>query len=44
MGESEETDLRLFTAAVEVINDSFFEGIVLGSWRLYRASLTADEE
>lgn len=44
LGESEETDIRLLSAVVEIINDSFFEGIILGSWRLYRASLTADEQ
>lgn len=43
-GDGEESDLRIITATVEVINDCFFEGIVLGSWRLYRASLTAEEE
>lgn len=40
-GENDETDLRLLSATVEVINDVFFEALVLGSWRLYRASLTA---
>eukprot|EP00559_Dactyliosolen_fragilissimus_P002567 CAMPEP_0184867178 /NCGR_PEP_ID=MMETSP0580-20130426/25302_1 /TAXON_ID=1118495 /ORGANISM="Dactyliosolen fragilissimus" /LENGTH=284 /DNA_ID=CAMNT_0027367271 /DNA_START=66 /DNA_END=920 /DNA_ORIENTATION=+ len=41
-GQSDETDVRLLSALVEVINDVFFEGIVLGSWRIYRASLTGD--
>lgn len=42
-GESEETDRRLLVAAVEVINDIFFEAVTLTSWRLYRASKTADD-
>lgn len=42
LGESEETDVRLLTAIIEVINDVFFEGVLLSSWRLYRASLTSD--
>jgi len=41
-GESEVVDVRLLCAGVEVINDVVFEALVLGSWRLYRASLTAD--
>jgi len=41
-GDGEDSNLRILTAAVEVINDCFFEGIALGSWRLYRASLTKD--
>lgn len=41
LGESEEIDIRLLSATVEVINDVFFEALVLSSWRLYRASLTA---
>uniref|UniRef100_A0A7S4IVZ7 Uncharacterized protein n=1 Tax=Odontella aurita TaxID=265563 RepID=A0A7S4IVZ7_9STRA len=41
-GESEETDRRLLVAAVEVINDIFFEALTLSGWRLYRASKTAD--
>lgn len=40
-GESDEIDVRLLNAIVEVINDVFFEAIVLSSWRVYRASLTA---
>jgi hypothetical protein len=44
VGESDETDLRLLSAAVELINDVFFEALVLGSWRLYRASLTASAD
>jgi hypothetical protein len=41
LGENDETDLRLLSATVELINDVFFEALVLVSWRLYRASLTA---
>ena len=33
-GESEETDFRLLLASVEVINDIFFEALVLVSWRI----------
>lgn len=42
-GESDEIDLRLLTAIVELINDVVFEAGVLSAWRLYRASLTGDE-
>mmetsp|Transcript_35934 Transcript_35934/g.43276 ORF Transcript_35934/g.43276 Transcript_35934/m.43276 type:complete len:264 (-) Transcript_35934:325-1116(-) len=41
-GESDEVDVRLLSASVEVLNDIFFEAITLSSWRIYRASLTAD--
>mmetsp|Transcript_26892 Transcript_26892/g.38463 ORF Transcript_26892/g.38463 Transcript_26892/m.38463 type:complete len:279 (-) Transcript_26892:1404-2240(-) len=37
-GESEETDFRLLLASVEVINDIFFEALVLSSWRLIHAN------
>ena len=37
-GESEETDFRLLLASVEVINDIFFEALVLISWRLVHAN------
>lgn len=37
VGESEETDLRLLVAMVEVINDVFFEAVVLSSWRIIHA-------
>lgn len=43
-GESEVVDLRLLQAIVELINDVVFEAAVLGSWRLYRASLTSRPE
>jgi len=38
LGESEETDFRLLLAAVELINDIFFEAITLITWRLFLAS------
>mmetsp|Transcript_15497 Transcript_15497/g.29243 ORF Transcript_15497/g.29243 Transcript_15497/m.29243 type:complete len:259 (+) Transcript_15497:40-816(+) len=44
LGENEDTDLRLLSAVVELINDVFFEALVLSSWRLYRASLTASAD
>ncbi len=44
LGESQETDVRLVQAAVELVNDIFFEALVLGSWRLYRASLTGSRD
>ncbi|KAL7491872.1 hypothetical protein ACHAWT_001163, partial [Skeletonema menzelii] len=37
-GESEETDFRLLLASVEVINDIFFEAVVLSSWRILHAN------
>jgi len=40
-GESEATDLRLLSAAAELINDIVFEAFTLVSWRLYRAILSA---
>jgi len=43
-GESDVVDLRLVQAIAELINDVVFEAAVLGSWRLYRASLTANRE
>jgi hypothetical protein len=36
-GESEETDLRLLIAIVELINDIVFEAISIMLWRLYLA-------
>jgi len=42
LGESEETDRRLLVATSELINDVFFEAVTLTSWRLYRASFTAN--
>jgi hypothetical protein len=37
LGESVETDARILTAAVEVVNDIVFEGIILTAYRLYRS-------
>ena len=37
-GESDETDLRLLVATVEVINDILWEASVLCSWRLIHAN------
>lgn len=42
LGESNDTDIRLLNAIVELTRDIFFEALVVGSWRLYRASLTND--
>jgi len=42
LGEDDLVDFRLLRASVEVINDIVFEAGVLGSWRLYRASLTSE--
>uniref|UniRef100_A0A7S1FZW5 Uncharacterized protein n=1 Tax=Corethron hystrix TaxID=216773 RepID=A0A7S1FZW5_9STRA len=42
LGESEKVDLRLLTAIVEVFNDVVVQALSIGSWRLYRASLTED--
>lgn len=42
LGDDPETDARILKASVEVINDVFFEALVLSSWRIYRASLTSD--
>jgi len=38
VGESPESDLRIYRALVEVINDVFFECIVLLPWRLFRSN------
>ena len=37
-GESDETDFRLFLAGVEVINDIFFEALIISSWRIIHAN------
>eukprot|EP00581_Thalassiosira_minuscula_P020167 CAMPEP_0183721338 /NCGR_PEP_ID=MMETSP0737-20130205/13645_1 /TAXON_ID=385413 /ORGANISM="Thalassiosira miniscula, Strain CCMP1093" /LENGTH=202 /DNA_ID=CAMNT_0025951327 /DNA_START=362 /DNA_END=970 /DNA_ORIENTATION=+ len=37
-GESEETDFRLLVATLEVINDIFWEALVLSSWRIIHAN------
>lgn len=36
VGDSVETDMRIYRASVEVINDCVFEAIVLLAWRFYR--------
>ena len=38
VGDSPESDLRIYRALVEVINDIFFEFIVLVPWRLFRSN------
>jgi hypothetical protein len=38
LGESEETDMRLMSAFAELINDIFFEGLTITTWRFYLAS------
>ncbi|CAJ1951808.1 unnamed protein product [Cylindrotheca closterium] len=38
VGDSVETDIRIYRALVEGINDCFFEGIVLLGWRFYRSA------
>jgi len=43
-GESDEIDLRLLNAIVEVANDIVFEAGVLSLWRIYRASLTGSAD
>jgi len=37
-GESDETDFRLLVASVEVINDIFWEALVISSWRIIHAN------
>jgi hypothetical protein len=37
VGDSAETDLRIYRALVEVINDVFFEAVTLLTWRLFRS-------
>ena len=44
LGESEEIDLRLVSAAVEVINDVIFEASCITSSRLFLAFMTARGE
>ncbi len=38
VGDSPATDLRIYQALVEVVNDIFFEFIVLLPWRLFRSN------
>ena len=44
VGESEETDLRLLVAIIEVINDVFFEALVIGSWRIIHAGFMSNPD
>jgi hypothetical protein len=37
VGDSAETDLRIYRALVEVINDIFFEAVTLIIWRIFRS-------
>jgi hypothetical protein len=39
IGDSPETDLRIYRALVEIINDVFFEAITLFSWRAFRSKV-----
>jgi len=39
IGDSPETDLRIYQASVETINDIFFEAITLLSWRAFRSKV-----
>lgn len=41
LGESDVTDIRIFTAFDELLKDILFEASTLFGWRIYRASLTA---
>ena len=43
-GESNETDLRLLVAATEVINDIFWEALVIGSWRIIHANFMSSPD
>jgi hypothetical protein len=42
LGESDETDFRLLVAVVEVINDIFWEALVLCTWRIVHANFMSD--
>ena len=43
-GESEETDLRILVGTVEVINDIFWEALVLSSWRIIHANFMSNPD
>mmetsp|Transcript_21619 Transcript_21619/g.38721 ORF Transcript_21619/g.38721 Transcript_21619/m.38721 type:complete len:314 (+) Transcript_21619:159-1100(+) len=43
-GESAETDLRLLVGTVEVINDIFWEALVIGSWRIIHANFMSSPD
>jgi len=40
IGDSAETDLRIYRALVEVIDDVVFEAVVLLGWRVFRSRVT----
>jgi hypothetical protein len=40
VGDSPETDMRIYQTLVEVTNDIFFEATTLLTWRLYRSTVT----
>ena len=41
VGDSPETDLRIYRALVEVINDIFFEAVTLIIWRILRSRVVS---
>ena len=43
-GESDETDFRLLLASVEVINDIFWEALVLVTWRIIHANFMSNPD
>lgn len=44
LGESDETDFRLLVAIVEVINDIFWEALVLCTWRIVHSNFMSDAD
>jgi hypothetical protein len=44
LGESDEIDFRLLVAVVEVINDVFWEALVLCTWRIVHANFMSDAD
>ena len=44
LGDSPETDFRLYQALVEVVNDIFFEAVCLLTWRLFLAKQSASNQ
>ena len=44
LGESDEVDFRLLVAVVEVINDVFWEALVLCTWRIVHANFMSDAD
>jgi hypothetical protein len=43
LGESDETDFRLLVAYVEIINDVFWEALVISTWRIAHANFMSDD-